>query len=172
MKRGDKEQVVGSLRRVFDETAGVVVAHYSGLTVAQMTSLRSRVRQAGGRLKVAKNRLARRALAETKFRNLSDLFTGPTAFAYSSDPIAVAKAAVEFAKLNDKLKILGGEFGDRMFDAEGIKAVASLPPLAVLRAKIAGLLISPPARIASILEAPAAQLARVLAAHARGREAA
>ena len=137
------------------------------MTVAEVTELRRQMRAAGASFKVTKNRLARLALAGTKFERLSPMFTGPTAIAYSRDPVAAAKVAVEFANKNDKLRIIGGGLGERQLDAEGVKSLATMPSLDQLRARFLGLLQTPATRIAAVLQAPGAQLARVLDAYAK-----
>ncbi len=172
MDRAQKEQLVASLHRLFEDTTIVVVTHYSGLTVGEMGDLRDRMRKAGAGFKVTKNRLTRFALEGTKFQDLSDMFTGPTGIAYSEDPVAAAKAAVDFAKTNDKLLILGGALGEEKLDSDGIKALASLPSLDESRANLVGLLTTPATRVACVLQAPAGQLARVLNAHAEQGQAA
>lgn len=151
----------------------VVVTHYSGLTVSEMGDLRDRMRETGAKFRVTKNRLTRLALKDTKFEALSDMFIGPTAIAYSDDPVAAAKASVEFAKENDKLIVLGGALGEEMLDASGVKALASLPSLDELRGKLVGLLVSPATKVAQVLQAPGGQVARVIGAYsAQGEEAA
>ncbi len=150
----------------------VVVTHYSGLTVGEMGELRGQMREAGASFKVTKNRLTRLALQGTKFENLEDMFTGPTAIAYSDDPVAPAKVCVNFAKKNDKLVVMGGAFGEEKLDVAGIKTMASLPSLDELRAKIVGMLNTPATRIAGVLQAPAGQVARVLSARGQQDEAA
>lgn len=133
MDRTAKEDLVASLHRTFNETAVVLVSHYSGLTVAEMGDLRRKMRDAGAAVKVAKNRLACRALAGTPYEGLTDLFRGPTAIAYATDPVATAKVAVTYAKTNPKLILLGGGLGRQMLDAEGVRALAALPSLDELR---------------------------------------
>lgn len=150
----------------------MVVTHYSGMTVAEITTLREQMRQAGASFKVTKNRLTRLALAGTRYEGLSDLFTGPTAIAFSSDPVAAAKVATNFAKDHEKLIILGGAVGKDIFDANGVKSLANLPSLDESRARIIGLLMAPAAKIASVLQAPGGQIARVLGAYAQKGEAA
>lgn len=172
MDRAEKAELVASLNKTFEDTSVVVVTHYSGLTVQEMGDLRSRVREAGAKFKVTKNRLTRRALEGTKYENLSDMFVGPTAIAYSDDPVAAAKATVNFAKDNDKLIVLGGAFGTDQLDADGVKALASLPSLDELRAKIVGMLSTPATRMAQVLQAPAGQVARVIGAYGQKDEAA
>jgi large subunit ribosomal protein L10 len=167
VERSQKEQLVASLHQALSDTVCVVVTHQTGLTVAEVTDLRRKMRDAGASFKVTKNRLARRALTGTKFEQISPMFTGPTAIAYSQDPVAAAKVAVEFANRNEKLRIVGGSLGDRQLDANGVKSLATLPSLDQLRARLVGLLQAPAGRLAAVLEAPASQLARVLDAHAK-----
>jgi large subunit ribosomal protein L10 len=170
--RAEKSELVTSLNQVFKDTGTVVVAHYAGLSVAEMTSLRGKMREAGAGVKVAKNRLAKLALKGTDAETIADLFKGPTVVAYSRDPVAAAKVAIDFAKTNDKLVILGGAMGKQGLDAAGVKALASLPSLDELRAKLIGMINTPATRIASVVAAPAGQIARVIGAHARKSEAA
>ncbi|MDX9859425.1 MAG: 50S ribosomal protein L10 [Rhodospirillales bacterium] len=172
MDRSQKEALVASMHQTFEETEAMVVTHYSGMTVAEITKLRGQMREGGASFKITKNRLTRLALAGTKYEGLSDLFTGPTAIAFSADPVAAAKVTANFAKDNEKLIILGGAVGEALFDAEGVKALASLPSLDQSRARIIGLLTAPAARIASLLQAPGGQIARVLGAYAQKGEAA
>jgi len=157
---------------VFENTGVFVVAHYSGLTVAEMTDLRGRMRGAGASLKVAKNSLAKLALEGTEAAHALDLFSGPTLIAYSDDPVAAPKAAAEFAKDNDKLVILGGSMGAVALDPAGVKTLASLPTLHELHATIAGMINRPATKVATILQAPAGQLARVFGAYANEGNAA
>ncbi len=166
MDRTQKEDLVASLRATFDETNMIVVTHYTGLTVAEMGDLRGQMREAGASFKVTKNRLTRLALEGTKYEGLSELFTGPTAIAYSEDAVAAAKVAVKFSKQNEKLVVIGGALGSEMLDVDAVKALATLPSLDELRGKIVGLLNAPATRIAGVLQAPAGQVARVIAAHA------
>jgi large subunit ribosomal protein L10 len=168
--RARKQKLVASLRQDLEEVVCLVVTHQSGLDVAEATQLRRQVRGVGARFRVTKNRLARRALAGTGFEGLSPLFTGPTAIAYSRDPVAAAKAVVEFASRSPKLTIIGGGLAGRAMDPAGVKELASLPSLAELRARLIGLLVAPATRLAAILQTPAGQLARVLAAHAEGAD--
>ncbi len=172
MNRTEKEDLVAAMRSVFEGTNLIVVTHYSGMTVAQMSNLRGRMREVGASFKVTKNRLARLALEGTKFQPLADMFTGPTAIAYSTDPVAAAKATVEFAKTNAKLVILGGVLDQQTLDAAGISALATLPSLDELRTKIVCTIQTPATRIAGVLQAPAGQLARVFGAYANKDEAA
>ena len=166
MDRSQKTEAVAELNRTFNEVGVVVVTRNLGLTVAQSTQLRMKMRDAGASYRVSKNKLAKIALEGTDYAGLSDLLTGPTALATSIDPVAAAKAAIEFAKTNDKFEIVGGSMGSQMLDAEGVKALASLPSLDELRGKIVGLLVAPATKLAIITQAPAAQLARVLSAYA------
>ncbi len=172
MDRSQKETLVASLHQSLQDTECLVLTHQSGLTVAEVTQLRIQMRDAGASFKVTKNRLARLALAGTQFEQLSSLFTGPTAIAFSRDPVAAAKVAVEFANKNDKLTIIGGSLGAKQLDAAGIKALATMPSLDTLRAKLVGLLQTPATRVAGVLQAPAGQLARVFGAYAKTGEAA
>ena len=166
MDRVQKQRLIDTLQHDLADTACVVVTHQSGLTVAEATQLRRQMRNAGARFRVTKNRLAKRALEGTRFEGLSALFTGPTAIAFSHDPVAAAKVTVEFANRNDKLTVIGGGLAGQVMDAAGVKELAGLPSLDELRGKLIGLLVAPASRIASVLQAPAGQLARVLAAHA------
>jgi len=166
MDRTQKAEAMQSLNGLFAETGAVVVAHYSGMTVAEMGELRLRMRKAGASFKVAKNRLAVRALEGTKAAGISDLFKGPTGIAYSSDPVVAAKVLVAYAKENEKLKILGGVAVGAVLNAEGVKALAELPSLDQLRAKLLGLLQAPATKIAGVLQAPAGSVARVISAYA------
>ncbi|MGH6926524.1 MAG: 50S ribosomal protein L10 [Propylenella sp.] len=166
MDRAQKSETVANLNQVFSNTGVVVVAHYSGLNVAQITALRGRMRDAGASLKVAKNRLVKLALKDTDVEHISDLFEGPTVIAYSDDPVAAPKVAAEFAKTNEKLVILGGAMGRTTLDAKGVQALATLPSLDELRAKLVGMINTPATRLAGVLQAPAGQLARVFAAYA------
>lgn len=170
--RAAKRELVSTLHDVFKDTGVVVVAHYAGLTVAQMTEYRRRVKEVGGAVKVAKNRLAKLALQDTNAAGIADLFKGQTCIAYSEDPIAAAKAAVTYAKTNDKLVILGGTMGSTVLTADSVKALAELPSLDELRAKLIGLLNAPATKIARTVKEPGAQLARVIQAKASQSEAA
>jgi large subunit ribosomal protein L10 len=170
--RAQKQKLVDSLHDVLSKTELVVVTQQVGMTVAEVTTLRRQMREAGAGFKVTKNRLARLALHGTKFEQLAPLFTGPTAIAYSRDPVAAAKVAVEFASKNEKLTIVGGALGGQQLDAAGVKVLATMPSLDELRGKLLGMLQTPATRIAGVLQAPAGQLARVLGAHARKGEAA
>ena len=171
MERTEKRDFVASLAGVFAETSFVLVAQNKGLTVAAVDDLRRKMRAAGATYKVAKNRLATLALDGTRFQGISPLLKGPTALAWSTDPVAVAKTAVEFAKGNDKFVILGGALGTQSLDVNGVKALSELPSLETLRAQLVGLIQTPATRIAGILQAPGGQVARVLAAYAKKDEA-
>jgi len=170
--RAEKRESVASLNEVFKTSGVVVVAHYSGLTVSEMTDLRRRAQGAGAALKVAKNRLAKIALEGTDVASISGLMTGPTLIAYSSDPVAAPKVAVDFAKANDKFVILGGAMGATALNVDGVKALATLPSLDELRAKLVGLIQAPATKVAQLANAPAAKLARVFGAYAKTGEAA
>ncbi len=172
MERAEKREFVTTLNEVFKSSGSVVVAHYTGLSVAQMNDLRSKMREAGGKVKVAKNRLAKIALQGTESEQLTGLFQGQTVIAYSDDPITAPKVAVEFAKANERLIVLGGAMGATMLDENGVKALASLPSIDELRAKIVGMIKTPATRIAQVVNAPAGQLARVMSAYAQKDEAA
>ena len=166
MDRAQKKEAVAQLKQTFQETGVVVVTRNLGMTVAQSTSLRIKMRDAGATYKVSKNTLALIAIEDTPYANLAELLVGPTALASSVDPVAAAKAAVEFAKTNDKLEIVGGAMGDTLLDANGVKALAELPSLDELRAKIVGLVQAPATKLAQLVQAPAAKLARVVGAYA------
>jgi large subunit ribosomal protein L10 len=172
VERAKKEQLVAELGGTFSEAAVVVVTHQNGLTVAESTDLRRRMLAAGASFRVTKNRLAKLALAGTPYEGLADLFEGPTAIAWSTDPVAAAKVAVGYAKDNEKLTVIGGAMGENRLDADGIKALATLPSLDELRAKLVGMINTPATRIAGVLQAPAGQVARVLAAYSEKGEAA
>jgi large subunit ribosomal protein L10 len=166
MDRSQKADSVASLNATFNEAGVVVVTRNLGLTVAQSTTLRLKVRDAGAAYKVAKNSLAKLAINDTDYVGLGELLTGPTALATSVDPVAAAKAVVEFAKTNDKLEIVGGAMGSLVLNADGIKALAALPSLDELRAKLVGLVQAPATKLAQLTTAPAAKLARVFGAYA------
>ncbi|MBN9670978.1 50S ribosomal protein L10 [Roseibium aggregatum] len=172
MERAEKHEFVTSLNEELVGTGVVVVAHYAGLSVSQMTALRASVREAGGSVKVAKNRLVKLALKGTDLEHISDLFQGPTVLVYSEDPVAAPKAAVDFAKANEKFAILGGALGTTNLNPEGVKSLATMPSLDELRAKLVGMIQTPASRIAQVVNAPAGQLARVFGAYAKKDEAA
>jgi len=164
--RAAKKELIATLNGVFKGTNVVVVAHNTGLTVTQMQTLRKQMKEKGAAVKVAKNRLARIALEGTDAAVVVPLLKGPTVFAYSGDPIAAPKVATDFAKAHDKFVILGGAMGKTALDANGVKALASLPSLDELRAKIVGLVQAPASKIAQLVNAPAAKVARVVQAYA------
>ncbi|WP_037502361.1 50S ribosomal protein L10 [Sphingomonas jaspsi] len=166
MDRSQKADLVAELKDVFAETGVVVITRNLGLSVAQSSDLRSKMRDAGAQFKVAKNRLAKIALEGSDYSPLSDLLTGPTALATSSDPVAAAKVAVEFAKTTDRFEIVGGAMGTTLLDVNGVKALAELPSLDQLRGTLVGLIQAPATKIARIAKEPGGQLARVLAAKA------
>jgi large subunit ribosomal protein L10 len=172
VERAEKTVAIAALNQVFKDAGTVVVSQYTGLTVADMTSLRGKMRAAGGGVKVAKNRLVKLALQGTDVAHIADLFKGPTVIAYSRDAVAAAKVSVDFAKANEKLVILGGAFGRTNLNPDGVKALAAMPSLDELRAKLVGMIVTPATRIAQIVAAPAAQVARVVGAYARKSEAA
>ena len=167
MDKAEKKELVSALNGIFGSAGVVVVAHYSGLTVAQMQDLRKQMAAAGASVKVAKNRLAKIALEGTEVASLGSLLKGPTLLAFSSDPVAAAKVAVNFSKSNDKLVILGGAMGPTSLNANGVKALATMPSLDELRAKIVGLVQAPATKVAQLVNAPASKLARVFGAYAK-----
>jgi len=169
--RSQKQKLVDSLHDMLAKTELVVITQQVGMTVAEVTTLRRQMREAGAGFKVTKNRLARRALEGTKFAKLAPLFKGPTAVAFSTDPVAAAKVAVTYANANEKLTIVGGAMGETLLDPTGVKALATLPSLDELRGKLVGMLQTPATRVAQVLQAPAGQLARVLGAYAKKAEA-
>ena len=166
MDRSQKTDAVAQLNAVFNEAGVVVITRNLGLSVAQSTELRTKMREAGASYKVAKNRLAKLALKDTDYTSIEEYLVGPTALAYSADPVAAAKAVVEFAKTNDKLEIVGGSMGSTALDANGVKALAAMPSLDELRAKIVGLVNAPATKVVQLVNAPASKLARVFGAYA------
>ena len=172
MDRIEKRDFVAGLAQVFAETSMVVVTRNEGLTVAEVTDLRRRMRAAGVTFKVAKNRLAMLAVDGTPFDGLKPLLKGPTALAWSKDPVAAAKTAVDYAKSNEKFVLVGGALGTLALDVAGVRALAELPSLDNLRAKLLGLISAPATRLAGVLQAPAGQLARVMGAYARAADTA
>jgi large subunit ribosomal protein L10 len=166
MDRSQKAESVASLNAVFNEVGVVVVTRNLGMSVAQSTVLRGKVREAGASYKVAKNRLAKLAIKDTSYEGIDEMLSGPTAIATSVDPVAAAKAVVDFAKTTDKIEIVGGAMGTQVLTPEGIKALASLPSLDELRAKLVGLVQAPATKLAQLSTAPAAKLARVFGAYA------
>ena len=172
MERAQKVEIVGVLHDIFANAGLVVVTHQNGLTVGEATELRRRMRERNATYRVIKNSLTHLAISDTPYHGLADLFVGPTAIAYSDDPVAAAKVAVDYAKTNDKLVILGGGLRETVLDLNQVKALASLPSLDESRGKIIGLLNAPATKIAAVLRAPAGQMARVLGAYAARDEAA
>ena len=161
MDRSQKADSVAQLNAVFNEVGVVVITRNLGLSVAQSTDLRAKMRDVGASYKVAKNRLAALALKDTQYEGVEEYLSGPTAIAYSVDPVAAAKAAVNFAKTNDKLEIVGGSMGGQLLDEAGIRALASMPSLDELRGTLVGLINAPATKIARVVNEPAAKLARV-----------
>ncbi len=172
VERAAKKDAVEQLNAVFKTTSVAIVAHYSGLTVAQMQKLRVQMKQAGASVKVSKNRLTKIALVGTDLDGIGPLLKGPTVIAISKDPVAAPKVAIEFARTNEKFVILGGSMGKIVLNIDSVKALASLPSLDELRGKIVGLLVAPATKLAQLSNAPAAKLARVIQAYASKGEAA
>ena len=170
--RAGKKELVSTLNAAFQDTGSIVVAHYSGLTVAQMQKLRREMKKQGATVKVAKNRLVKIALDGTDIASIGALMKGPTILAYAKDPVAAPKVAVDFAKAHDKLVILGGAMGSTALKPDGVKALATMPSLDELRAKLVGLIQAPATKLAQLQTAPAAKLARVFGAYAKRDEAA
>ena len=170
MKRSEKKDFVSNLKNEFSSSASIIVAEYSGLTVNESESLRKEMRESGAKFKVTKNRLTKLALAETQFKDISDLFKGPTAVAYSTDPVAPAKVAVSFEKKFDKFKIIGGGYNGEKIDKEKIDFLAKLPSLDELRGKLIGLISAPAQKIASIATEPGAQIARLISINSSNSE--
>src|ERR1700756_4214053 len=170
VERAAKAEQIAALGEVFKTTKVIVVAHYSGLTVAQMQTLRRQMKQAGASVKVAKNRLAKIALEGSDVASIAPLLKGPALIAFSGDPVAAPKVAVEFARTHERFVILGGAMGKTALDQNGVKALAALPSLDELRAKIVGLIVAPATKIAQVVNAPAAKLARVVQAYASKTE--
>lgn len=166
MLRAEKARVIEDLHTTLTATGVLVVTHYQGMTVAEMSDLRGQMRRAGASFRVAKNRLTVRALDETGFGPVAPMLKGPTALAYSQDPTAAPKVLAAYARRNEKLKIIGGGLGGAMLSVEEVRALAELPSLDELRAKLVGLLQTPASRLVGVLQAPGAQVARVLAAFA------
>lgn len=165
MDRSGKEQLVSSLRQDLAESSLVIVAQQTGLTVAQASDLRRQMREAGAYYKVAKNTLARLAIAGTEKEQMNSFLSGPTALAYSKDPVAAAKVTIKFANTNDKFKVIGGCLDGRILNAKDVETLSKLPSMDQLRAKIIGIISTPATRIAGVLQAPAGQLARVFSAY-------
>ena len=171
MDRAQKSELVAELKQTFSETSVVVITRNLGMSVAQSTNLRNRMREVGASYKVSKNSLALIALEGTPYASIGEMLTGPTALATSSDPVAPAKVVVDFAKTNPKLEIVGGAMGDTLLDKNGVRALAELPSLDELRARIIGLVNAPATKIARTLMEPGAQLARVFGAYAAKEDA-
>ena len=167
MNRAEKQASIESVNATLKKANIALIVHNNGLTVAQMTSLRSKMREVGAEFKVSKNRLAKLATKDTQYESLADLLKGPAAIATSADPVSVAKGLVDFAKTNDKLVIIGGAYGSQKLDLKAVETLAKLPSLNELRAKLVGMLQTPATRIAGVLQAPGGQVARVIAAHAK-----
>jgi large subunit ribosomal protein L10 len=165
VKRSEKKELVDKLKDELDTSSSVIVAHYSGLTVNESEQIRAEMRNNGAKFKVTKNRLTKLALEQTKFRDLIDLFKGPTAIAYSDDPVAPAKVSSNFEKQLEHFKIIGGGYDGEKIDIEKIKFLATLPSMDELRGKILGLIAAPAQKIASIVKEPSGQLARLVSAH-------
>lgn len=165
MDRSEKQNVVSSMRTNLQAAGLVVVTSQSGLTVKQVTDLRNKMRASGASYKVIKNTLARLAVKDTPYEGITNLLNGPTALAYSEDPVIAAKVVVEFSNSNEKLKVLGGSLGDKVLDVNGVKALAKLPSLDELRGRLVGVIAAPATKIAQVLQAPAGQLARVFSAY-------
>ena len=165
MKRSDKKELVQKLKDELESSSSVIVAHYSGLTVEESDQLRTEMRSNGAKFKVTKNRLTKLALEQTQFKDIADLFSGPTAIAYSDDPVAPAKVAVNFDKKLENFKIIGGSYDGEKIDLEKINFLATLPSLDELRGKIVGLISAPAQRIATIFKEPAGQIARLVSSH-------
>jgi len=170
LDRAAKSELVANLGQVFKSTQVVVVAHYSGLTVAQMQNLRRQMKQAGASVKVAKNRLAKIALEGSDVASIAPLLKGPALIAFSGDPVAAPKVAVDFAKAHERFVILGGAMGKTALDTNGVRALAALPSLDELRAQLIGLVQAPATKIAQVVTAPAAKVARVVQAYASKSE--
>ena len=172
MDRAGKEELVSHYNGIFENAGVIVVTHYSGLSVPDLDELRHQMADVGGTVKVTKNRLVKLALAGTPNESVSEFFSGPTAIAFSEDPVAAPKVAAKFAKENDNLKIVGGIMDGNVLDAEGVKNLASLPSLDELRGQLVGLINAPATKIAGVLQAPAGQLARGMGATAAEGDAA
>jgi large subunit ribosomal protein L10 len=170
VKSSEKKEFVQKLKDELDSSSSVIVAHYSGLTVAESQELRSEMRNNGAKFKVTKNRLAKLAIEQTQFKDMTDLFTGPTAIAYSDDPVAPAKVAVNFDKKYEKFKIIGGGYDGEKINLDKINFLATLPSMDQLRGKIVGLISAPAQKVASLIKEPSAQLARLIGAQEKSLE--
>ena len=172
MDRAQKAESIEELKGVFAESGAVIVTHYLGLTVAEMTDLRTRLRKEGAKLKVVKNRLAQKAMDGSAGLAGEALFKGPVAIAFAKDPVAAAKVATDYAKGNDKFAVIGAVLGSSVLNEEGVKSLATLPSLDQLRGQLIGLIQAPATKVAGVLQAPAGSLARVFNAYAKKDEAA
>jgi large subunit ribosomal protein L10 len=170
VKRSEKKEFVQKLKDELDSSSSVIVAHYSGLTVAESQELRSEMRNNGAKFKVTKNRLAKLAIEQTQFKDMADLFTGPTAIAYSDDPVAPAKVAVNFDKKFEKFKVIGGGYDGEKINLDKINFLATLPSMDQLRGKIVGLISTPAQKVATLMKEPSAQLARLIGAQEKSLE--
>ena len=170
MKRSEKKDFVSELKEELKNSSSIIVSEYSGLTVKEIDDLRKEMRQNGAKFKVTKNRLTKLALEDTQFKNISDLFTGPTAIAYSEDPVAPAKVAVNFEKKFENFKIIGGGYDGEKMDNSKINFLATLPSMDELRGKILGLLSAPAQKIASVVKEPAGKMARMMSAQSKKLE--
>jgi large subunit ribosomal protein L10 len=164
VNRSEKKDFVQKLKDEIISSSSVIVTHYSGLTVEESEQLRSEMRSNGAKFKVTKNRLTKLAFEQTQFKEMADLFTGPTAIAYSDDPVAPAKVAVSFEKKLEKFKIIGGGYDGEKIDLDKINFLATLPSIDELRGKIVGIISAPAQKIASIVKEPAGQIARLISA--------
>ncbi|CAN5393175.1 50S ribosomal protein L10 [soil metagenome] len=165
MDRAQKQETVEALKGVFASSGAVVVTHYMGLTVAELTDLRGKLRSQGASLQIVKNTLAIKAMPEAP-DNAIALFKGPVAIAYASDPVSAAKVVTDYAKTSEKFSVVGAMMGEAVLDVKGVSALATLPSLDQIRSQLIGLLNAPATKIAGVVQAPAAQLARVFNAYA------
>lgn len=167
MTRTQKQVAIESTKSTLSEAEVVILVHNKGLTVAEVSKLRTQMREAGAHYRVVKNRLIKLAVKDTRYEHLNEMLTGPTALATSVDPIAAAKVVVDFAKTNDRLVVVGGAFGEKLLDVKSVEHLAKMPSLDQLRGQLVGLLQTPAQRIASVLQAPGGQLARVFSAYSQ-----
>ena len=167
MKRSEKNNFVENLKKELSDSVSVIVAHYDGMSVLETDNLRKEMRANGAKFKVTKNRLTKLALQDTQFKSIADLFTGPTAIAYSDDPVAPAKVAVNFEKKIENFKIIGGGYDGEKMDSNKINFLATLPSMDELRAKILGLISAPAQKIATVVKEPAEQMARIMSAQSK-----
>jgi large subunit ribosomal protein L10 len=164
VNRQEKAELIETLQTTLNASTTVVVTHQVGMTVAESSDLRAKMREAGAGFKVTKNRIAKLALKGTRYEELEGMFTGPTAIGTSDDPLAAAKALVDFAKANDKLTVIGGSMDGKILDKAGVEALAKMPSLDELRGRLVGLIQAPAAKIARVTQAPAGKVARVIKA--------